>query len=268
MHKLSIPVGPNKKRTFRGIVPRKEIRRKFNKIVSFFQEFPLLPVWVLNSSSLSGFAWFLSLIDHHLDYTLPYQAHKMRLLLGKHLRFGGFLLLIILLGQVQLEAQSNAAKVQAIDEVYRQARINISQKKWLSNHLTINLKRHDLNHSGYYHYSEKFYYALKAVTPLLQLALVRREKESVDYQQEFLFNLEGKLIYFHEKQNDVKKHPYREVKVYFERGKLLVWNQSNQTSLRLKTGLSPKERVKIILKEARLLQKKLAKQIDEMWFIF
>ena len=188
----------------------------------------------------------------------------MRSLLGKYQRFGGVLLLLILLGQAPLWAQSNAAKVQAIDEVYRQARINISQKKWLSNQLTINLKRHNLNHSGYYHSFEKFYYALEATAPLLRLALIRREKENVDYQQEFLFNPEGKLIYFHEKQNDVKKHPYREVKVYFERGKLLVWNQSNQADMRLKVGLSPKERVKIILKEARLLQKKLAKQVEEM----
>ncbi|OJJ21711.1 hypothetical protein BKI52_14515 [marine bacterium AO1-C] len=189
----------------------------------------------------------------------------MGLLIWKYQRSSWILLFILFVSTTQLWAQSNAAKVQAIDEVYRQARISISQKKWLSNHFTINLKRHNLNHSGYYHYSEKFYYALVTPSsPLLQLALVRREKENVDYQQEFLFNPEGKLIYFHEKQNDVKNHPYREVKVYFERGKLLVWNQSNQTDLRLKVGLSPKERVKIILKEARLLQKKLARQLEEM----
>lgn len=189
----------------------------------------------------------------------------MGALLWKRQHWTTIFLLMALAGQTQLWAQSNAAKVQAIDEVYNQARIKISQKKWLSNHFTHNLKRHNLNHSGYYHYSEKFYYALPpATTPRLQLALVRREKENIDYQKEFLFDKAGKLIYFHEKQNDVKKLPYREVKVYFERGKLLVWTQSKQTGLRIKGGQTPKEKVKTILKEARLLQKKLARQLEEM----
>ena len=176
------------------------------------------------------------------------------------------MLLLGYVGQLTAQIKTNTAKVRVIDNTYRQARINISQKKWLSNNYTINLKRHNLNHSGYYHDSERLYYALpnNQMTPLLQLALVRTEKENVDYQQEFLFSPKGKLIYFHEKQNDIKKLPYREVKVYFEKGKLLVWNQNNQTSLPLNvTAQSPKEKVKAILKKARSLQKKLKQQMEE-----
>lgn len=216
---------------------------------------------MLNNATLGGFAWFLSLVIHYLDYSL-----QMGLLLWKNKSLWLLLLFLGYVGQLNAQVKTNTAKVRVIDNAYRQARISISQKKWLSNNYTINLKRHNLNRSGYYHYSERLYYALpnNQMTPLLQLALVRTEKENVDYQQEFLFSSKGKLIYFHEKQNDIKKLPYREVKVYFEKGKLLVWNQNNQTSLPLNiVAQSPKEKVKAILKKARLLQKKLKQQMEE-----
>lgn len=166
------------------------------------------------------------------------------------------------------QAQRNAVKIQTIEKTYQQVRVGISQKKLLLNQATINLKRHNLNHSGYYHYSEKFYYLLAQAqhntSPLLQLALVRQEKENIDYQKEFLFNPQGELVYFHEKQNDSKKFPYREVKVYFERGKMLVWNQGHQNSPQLNVIQSPKKKIQLIIKEAKELQQKLKKQLEEL----
>lgn len=164
------------------------------------------------------------------------------------------------------QAQRNAVKIQVIEKTYQQIRVRISQKKLLLNQATINLKRHNLNHSGYYHYSEKFYYSLAQTnaTPLLQLALVRKEQENIDYQKEFLFNLRGELVYFHEKQNDSKNLPYREVKVYFEREKMLVWNQDHQNNLQLNVIQSPKKKIQLIIKEAKELQQKLKKQLEEL----
>lgn len=160
----------------------------------------------------------------------------------------------------QAQIQMNT-KTESILKVYQQVRVGISQKKLYSNNYTINLKRHNLNHSGYKHYAEKFYYSFAKSQPILRLALVRREKENIDYQKEFLFDTAGKLVYFHEKQNDTKKYPYREVKVYFEQGKMLVWNQSKQHIRQSRQVKSPKERVALILKEATELQKRLKDQL-------
>ena len=152
-------------------------------------------------------------------------------------------------------------KVDVILKIYQQVRAGISQKKLYSNNYTINLKRHNLNHSGYNHYSEKFYYSFAKSKPILRLALVRREKENIDYQKEFLFSPAGELVYFHEKQNDVKKYPYRELKVYFEQGKLLVWNQNKQSIMQSHKVQSPNEKIDLILKEAAELQERLKNQL-------
>ena len=176
-----------------------------------------------------------------------------------------FIIIVLCWGTHQAaQAQTGTStKLRAIEDVYQQVRVKISQKKLLSNHYTFNLKRQNLNHSGYRHYAEKFYYTFSKNTPNLQLVLVRNEKENIDYQKEFLFDSLGELIYFHEKQNDEKKYPYREVKVYFEKGKMLVWNQSNQSKLLPNMVQSPKDKIDDIVKEAQQLQRKLTQQLED-----
>ncbi|WP_157558688.1 hypothetical protein [Microscilla marina] len=163
-----------------------------------------------------------------------------------------------------LQAQTTVnTQVKQINKVYQEVRNNISRKKLGTSHFTFNLKRHNLHHSGYRHYSQKLYYNWQKEQVYLRLALVRSERGNVDYQKEFLFNQEGELVYFQEKQNDEKKYPYREVKVYFAQGKLLVWNQNQQNNLHHQRIQSPVEKVQLIMQEAKALQADLHKRIKE-----
>lgn len=163
-----------------------------------------------------------------------------------------------------LQAQTPIARqVAGIHKIYQTVRSSISRQTFHHNQFTFNVKRHNLHQSGYRHYSQKLYYSVQGSQVHLRLALVKSERANIDYQKEFLFNEKGELIYFHEKQNDEQKHPYREVKVYFEQGKLLVWNQNKQSHLQPQFVQSPDEKIKAIIQESKVLQEDLRKQVEE-----
>ncbi len=163
-----------------------------------------------------------------------------------------------------LQAQvSKESVAKGIDKTYQNVRIDISRKKLYTNQFTLNLKRHNLHRSGYRHYAQKLYYDWQSSSVVLRLALVRSERGNIDYQKEFLYDQSGELIYFHEKQNDQKKYPYRELRVYFSKGKLLVWNQSQQGYIKHQRIQSPTEKVKLILKEAKALREEFSKQVEK-----
>lgn len=163
-----------------------------------------------------------------------------------------------------LQAQvSKEAVAKSIDKTYQNVRIDISRKKLYTNQFTLNFKRHNLHRSGYRHYAQKLYYNWQSSSVVLRLALVRSERGNIDYQKEFLYDKSGELIYFHEKQNDQKKYPYRELRVYFSKGKLLVWNQSQQDYIKHQRIQSPTERVKLIIREAKALREDFYKEVEE-----
>jgi hypothetical protein len=69
-----------------------------------------------------------------------------------------------------------------------------------------------------YHNVYRYYYSFVGDnSPSLRLITRLTKTAEINYYVEFLYDTDGKMIYFYEKQNDQSKFTYREFKAFFEK---------------------------------------------------
>lgn len=112
-------------------------------------------------------------------------------------------------------AQTKEDKIKEINNSYNRVAQGVGYGEFFVNEVKANATRLSLHFPGYYQHAQKYFYRITAQhpEPLLLLVAVRTEKKKIEYYREYLYDEEGNLQFYYEKQNDTK--PYKQVRIYF-----------------------------------------------------
>ncbi|NJO02864.1 MAG: hypothetical protein HC880_15335 [Bacteroidia bacterium] len=136
-----------------------------------------------------------------------------------------FFTIIGLLAHFSLMAQSNY--VGNILEQYIKTKERIQNKELHSNVFRLNLGNLAWNNSLVYGRQEQYYYGLSDKRQVfLQLLVVTIDSSNNQYQIEYLFDNNGKLIYCLEQQANPRYH-YRELRTFYREEKLIQLSEDN-----------------------------------------
>ncbi|EAY24318.1 hypothetical protein [Microscilla marina] len=140
------------------------------------------------------------------------KMRKMRLLLG--------LVAGLFLG-TQSMGQAQNKKVRYIQDLYYYIKDKITQEKYYINEYNFNSTGKGLPKQGDYKRFERYFYSFsgKAAPTIRTITIKTVVKKTLDYE-EFLYDLDGQLIFYYEKRND-KKKLYGEISIYFNKGKAI-----------------------------------------------
>lgn len=126
----------------------------------------------------------------------------------------------LLLGSWNI-GQAQNKKVRYIQDLYYYIKDKITQEKYYINEYNFNSAGKALPKRGDYKRFERYFYSFSGKSePTIRTITVKTMiKETLDYE-EFLYDLDGQLIFYYEKRND-KTKLYGEISIYFNKGKAI-----------------------------------------------
>lgn len=139
-------------------------------------------------------------------------------------RFLLSLIYILFSGIWHLLAAQNA-QVTDIFEEYITTQEKIRDNAFYINDFYLNANQHNWNEKVSYQRTEKYFYALATDTkPILQLLRVQIDSSGRKYQLEYLYNPQGEVVYWVEKQNLPQYH-YKNLSMYFHQNTVIQLNE-------------------------------------------
>ncbi len=104
---------------------------------------------------------------------------------------------------------------------------------------------------------ERYFYSYKGgAEPSLRTILIKSEKQDLKYNQEFLFDLDGNLMFFFEGQNDNQKFDYRTFELYFDKGTIIYCKEGEINVEKAMLKKNHLDKGRIVLEEAQHYLKK------------
>jgi outer membrane protein assembly factor BamE (lipoprotein component of BamABCDE complex) len=178
------------------------------------------------------------------------------------------IIFIILIFILVSKAFSQNIDFYEIEKECRYILNKIEKKEFLLNEYRVNANRFALDEPNYFQVFEKFYYIFdkrerKNNNIVLKAIIIRKEKDRVNYYQEYLFDNQGDLIYYLEqKQAETSLVPQDKLKIYFHKEETLKWFK-NENELKDKTEQLEGKTKKIWL-DVKKLKQKFKNDIEKM----
>lgn len=136
-------------------------------------------------------------------------------------------ILLILIAQVKVIAQSKADTLQSlreIDQICAIVKDNIERKEFLVNEFKLNANYLNKHLPQVFQYVEKYYYTFAPQEEsepegLLRAVALTKEKEGLVMYREFIFDTKNQLVFYAEKARRENTNPYTLRKIYFKNEK-------------------------------------------------
>lgn len=128
---------------------------------------------------------------------------------------GGIICLVFV---IQHTSYAQKKKVRYVQDLYFYVKNKIAKEQYYINEYELNSTGKKLPQKGEYKRLERYFYSFSGKSqPKIRMITIRSQKgETLDYE-EFLYDLDGQLIFYYEKRND-KKNIYQDISIYFNKG--------------------------------------------------
>lgn len=124
--------------------------------------------------------------------------------------------------KAQTEDELISGKTRSIKDTYAYVQLKINRNQYYLNEYKVNSQNIRWKNDEIYQVTQQYYYSFKGKNiASLRLVKVLSRIGDKHYQQEYLYDLDGKLAFCYEKQNDENRYPYREFYAYFDQGKCI-----------------------------------------------
>jgi len=149
-------------------------------------------------------------------------------------------------------------RVRYIQDLYYYVQNKISKEQYYLNEYQLNSTGKKLPTKGDYKRLERYFYSFSGKSqPTIRTITIKTEDGTQTQYEEFLYDLDGQLIFYYENQNDPKKK-YRKLSVYFQKGEVIHIIQ-NKTPVKL----SEASVSEVLLKDAWKKGERYHKKFDE-----
>ncbi len=112
-------------------------------------------------------------------------------------------------------------RVRYIQDLYYYVQNKISKEQYYLNEYRLNSTGKKLPQKGEYKKLERYFYSFSGKSqPTIRTINIKSEDGTQTQYQEFLYDLDGQLIFYYENQNDPQKK-YRDLSVYFHKGEVI-----------------------------------------------
>ncbi|OJJ23681.1 hypothetical protein BKI52_04830 [marine bacterium AO1-C] len=149
-------------------------------------------------------------------------------------------------------------RVRYIQDLYFYVKNKIAKEQYYLNEYQLNSTGKKLPQKGEYKRLERFFYSFSGKSqPTIRTITIKTEEGSKKQYEEFLYDLDGQLIFYYESQNNPEKK-YRELSIYFHKGEVIHIIQN-------KTPVKPEEASvsETVLKAAWKKGERYHKKFDE-----
>ena len=130
----------------------------------------------------------------------------------------------ICLGFMLANSRSGIAqnkRVRYIQDLYYYIQNKISKEEYYLNEYQLNSTGKTLPQKGNYKRLERYFYSFSGKSqPTIRTITIKTEEKGRTRYEEFLYDLDGQLIFYYENQNNPKKK-YRDLSIYYQKGQVI-----------------------------------------------
>lgn len=109
-----------------------------------------------------------------------------------------------------------------IKDIYEYVHDKIESNQYYLNEFKINSNNLPWINSRSYQNTQQYYYSFVGdATPVLRFVSCLTKIAEKNYYTEFLYDIDGNLVFYYEKQNDRQKYSYEEFRAFFENKKCI-----------------------------------------------